>query len=368
MSWRPRRSGRLIIELVVFVVVSVVLSVVVVTSVLNLQTTSAHTYHAIVSDASGLRPGNNVKIAGINVGTVSGIGLYGTDAVRVTFSVDTGHHVYTDTQAAIRYANLIGTRYLDLSRPDAETVQSDQSPPLRPGGTIPESHTSPALDLTAVFNGFQPLFDALTPAEINQLTASIIQVFQGQSDTVSDLVTQIGTITQNLADRKSVIETVITNLAGVLSSVNSQGQALGQIVDNFDHVVDNFADQKDVLAQAITAMSRFTTDAASLTKQSSKAITQDITGVAKASQTLSRSQAAIRSMLEGAPTALNAIERTMDSGSYLKVYLCNLDLRTTGKLNISLVPGLSAPQPPTGVPLPGGSVAGASATHSEVCH
>src|SRR5699024_1503923 len=94
--------------------------------------------------------------------------------------------------------------------------------PLDEGGTIPLSQTEPAIDLTAVFNGFQPLFDALTPDEINELSMSIIEVLQGQSGDVSHLIEQIATITQNLADRKELIGSVIKNLSEVLGKVDQQ--------------------------------------------------------------------------------------------------------------------------------------------------
>jgi len=362
MSWRPPHSGRLIAYLVAFTVLSVLLTAVVFASVLNLDTGSTRTYHAIFTDASGLRSGAYVKIAGINVGTVKEVSLYGDSGVRVTFSVHSNQPVSDSTHAEIRYANLIGTRYVALTRP----TDVDNGQTLRDGATIPEQNTKPAIDLTAVFNGFQPLFDALTPGEINQLTGSIINVFQGQSGHVANLVEQIGTITSHLADRKQVIESLVTNLSGVLTQVDGQGKALGELIGNFDSTITNVSGQRELLARTIAAMARFTTNAADLTKQSSKAINGDIQGIAAASRTLVKNRKAIADMLRDAPGALDAIDRTMNTGSYLKVYLCNLDLRATGKLNLSLVPGLSAPQPPTEVELPSG-VVGSSANRSEVC-
>lgn len=362
MSWRPARPGRLIAFLAAFAVLSVVLSMVVISSVLNLDTGATRTYHAILTDASGLREGANVKIAGINVGTVKDVKLHGETGVLVDFTVRKDRPISDTTHVEVRYANLIGTRYVALTRPE----DAGPGQVLPAGATIPQERTKPAIDLTAVFNGFQPLFDALTPGEINQLTGSIINVFQGQSGHVSNLVEQVGTITEHLADRKQVIESLIVNLSAVLTQVNTEGESLGELIGNFDSMVDDVAGQRELLGRAITAMARFTTDAAELTKQSSSAITGDIKGVAKASRTLVKNQKAITEMLRDAPAALRAVDRTMDTGSYVKVYLCNLDLQTSGKLNLSLVPGLSAPQKPTDVALPSG-VLGSPSSRSEVC-
>lgn len=362
MSWRPPHPGRLIASLVAFAALAVVLSTIVIASVLNLDTGSTSTYYALFSDASGLRPGAEVKIAGIDVGTVRDVKLNGTVGVRVTFTVRKDQRISTATNADVRYANLIGTRYVALTLPDGV----DSGAPLAAGETIPLTQTKPAIDLTAVFNGFQPLFDALSPGEINELTGSIINVFQGESGNVSNLVQQIGTITANLADRKAVIQSVITNLSSVLTQVNTEGKSLGEMIGNFNAVVTDVANQRGVLAQAITAMARFTNSAADLTKQATPAINGDITGVAKASSTLVANQRAIDDMLRNAPAALSAFDGILDNGSYVKVYLCNLDLETKGKLNLSLVPGLPAPQTPTNVTLPSGPV-GDPSRNSEVC-
>src|SRR5699024_5328650 len=149
-------------------------------------------------------------------------------------------------------------------------------------------------------------------------------------------------------------------LSEVLGKVDQQRDSIADLIDNFDSIVDNLAGQRKTLARAITAMGRFTSDAAELTQESAAAINKDIPGLAKASRTLAQNQDAISSMLQNAPEALNSITSTMDSGSYVKVYLCNLDLQAQGRLNLSLVPGVEAPQPPRDVPLPAGKLGSGS--------
>ncbi len=140
-----------------------------------------------------------MRIAGVEVGKVSAVTLHGNHA-QVSFSVDTSQHLTTTTKAAIHFENLLGQRFLAIL-PGAPAGK-----PLQPGGVIPISQTTPALDLTAVFDGFQPLFSALAPGQVNQLAGSIIEIFQGESGTVSNLVRRPPVITNNLADRQQVID------------------------------------------------------------------------------------------------------------------------------------------------------------------
>lgn len=61
---------------------------------------------------------------------------------------------------------------------------------LPPGGLIPLSRTSPALDLDALIGGFKPVFRALDPAKVNNIANALITVFQGQGGTINDILDQ----------------------------------------------------------------------------------------------------------------------------------------------------------------------------------
>ena len=109
--------------------------------------------------------------------------------------------------ATIRYRNLIGQRYLALTEgpaPAASCPRRRADPACR--------RPRPALDLTVLFNGFRPLFTALTPQDVNSLAYEIIQVLQGEGGTVTDLLQHTASLTTTLADRDAVIGQVITNL------------------------------------------------------------------------------------------------------------------------------------------------------------
>ncbi len=74
---------------------------------------STNTYHAEFVSVSRLKTGQDVRIAGIAVGTVEDIAIDG-DHAQVSFTVDRRQQLYTSTRAAIRYQNLTGDRYLEI--------------------------------------------------------------------------------------------------------------------------------------------------------------------------------------------------------------------------------------------------------------
>ena len=78
------------------------------------------------------------------------------------------------SRATIKYQNLIGDRYLEISDGPGDPHE------LRSGATIPRDRTSPALDLDALIGGFRPLLKAIDPQDVNGISQALIEVFQGQ--------------------------------------------------------------------------------------------------------------------------------------------------------------------------------------------
>ncbi len=110
----------------------------------------------------------------------------------VTFDVDSDSALNQGTNATIRYRNLVGQRYIALT-PGHRARQR-----ASPAATHPARAHAPALDLTVLFNGFKPLFAALSPDDVNKLSYEIIQVFQGEGGTVESLLQSTASVTNAL--------------------------------------------------------------------------------------------------------------------------------------------------------------------------
>jgi phospholipid/cholesterol/gamma-HCH transport system substrate-binding protein len=348
-----------IFKVVVFAAVSVLLTTIVFDSLLDVNRSGASGYSAEFTNASGLQPGDTVRIAGVEVGKVTAVSLVGNHA-SVSFSLDNSQHLTDTSKAAIHFENLLGQRFLAL------LPGASGGTPLRPGGVIPLSRTTPAIDLTAVFDGFQPLFSALAPNQVNELAGSIIQVFQGESGTVSNLVEETAVITNNLADRQQVIDGLLTSLSTLLGTVGVHDTQLGQLIGNFDSLVKSLAGARTSLGSAITNLGTLEGTTSKLINEAQPTLNQDIQALATAVQSLSANQRGLDGVLKGFPGLVGALTKIQSSGSWINVYLCNLTINVHGQLDISLVPGVSPPQFPDPVTLPSGAV-GDQSDHTASC-
>ena len=105
----------MVIKVSIFAVVMLLVSAGLVVVFGDFRFGSESTYHATFADVSRLKAGQKVRIAGVPVGAVSGVKLNPDNTIDVAFGVDKRYTLYSSTRAAIRYENLVGDRFLEIT-------------------------------------------------------------------------------------------------------------------------------------------------------------------------------------------------------------------------------------------------------------
>jgi phospholipid/cholesterol/gamma-HCH transport system substrate-binding protein len=312
-----------VLRLLGFLVVSAAVSTYLAIVLGNVSLASTHGYSAVFADVSGLKAGSPVRIAGVDVGTVNSVGIYRGDEVKVGFDVDDAITLSTATQATVRYKNLIGDRYLELSGGRGGAT-------LPPGGTIPASRTSPALDLDTLLNGFKPLFAGLDPSKINAVSQEIVQVFQGESGTVSSLLTTVASLTGTLADRDQLIGEVIDNLDATLQTVSSHGSDLDTLVVQLQQLVSGLAADRDPIGEALVHIDSLSSTVAGLLTTVRPDLKADVAQLGKLATTLNDSSDTLTMVLGKLPHAYEVLARLGAYGNFFNFYVCSSRLELTG--------------------------------------
>lgn len=287
-----------------------------------------NTYEAEFSNGSGLKAGQFVRAGGVEVGKVKSVTL-SENGQRVTavLNVDKSLPLYQSTGAQIRYANLIGERYVNLDRGTGEGADKV----LPPGGLIPLARTQPALDLDALIGGFKPLFKALDPEKVNNIATSLVTVFQGQGGTVANILSQTAQLTATLADRDKAIGEVVTSLNTVLGTVNRHQREFDSTVSNLEILITGLKNRADPLAGAIADISNASTELAGLLSDERPVLQQTIGKLETIQQPLADDPAKLDKLLTEYPTAVTLIGRAGGVyGDFFNFYLCDLTLTLNG--------------------------------------
>ena len=280
-------------------------------------------YSAHFADVSGLESGDKVRIAGIEVGKVSEVDLVEANTAFVHFTVAGNQVVHQSTEAMVRYENLTGDRYLELKRGEGPQV------PLEPGETLPLDQTAPALDLDALLGGFRPLFKALDPAQVNQLSESIVKVFQGEAGTVQDLLAATSSLTQTLADRDQLIGDVITNLTSVLTTVSDNQENVDSIVDDLQQLVSGLAANSEPLAESVSRLNDSSANMTTLLSDLRPSLKEDIAQIDRVATLINDDEEFVEGVINRLPSDFEKMSRLGVYGSFFQFYLCGVIIEFT---------------------------------------
>jgi phospholipid/cholesterol/gamma-HCH transport system substrate-binding protein len=237
--------------------------------------------------------------------------------VLVTFSAQRTVDLTAGTHAAVKYKNLVGDRYLELT--------AGGGPRLAPDGTIPASQTAPALDLDALFNGFKPLLAALSPDQVNRVSGELVDVLQGEGGTIDELVAALASVTSTLADRDRVIGDLVTNLDAALGKVNT-GE-LSQLITQLQQLVGGLDADRDQIGDAVTHIDALTSQTAQLLNVVRPPLRDDIDQLGRLAKTLNDNRDSLTAALAELPDAYQRLTRGAAWGGYFNLYLCGLGIK-----------------------------------------
>ena len=311
-------------KLTIFALVTVLASYVLVTTITNAGYGDQLTYRAEFTDVAGLVEGDEVRIAGVRVGQVTGIGLAdpatGKDdrpVADVELEVSKDVPLPAAVHATIRYRNLVGQRYIALTEGDGSSGET-----LDEGAVIPLTQTTNALDLTVLFGGFQPLLQALSPADVNRVSFEIIQVFQGEGGTMQSLLAHVGSLTNSLADRDHVIGSVIENLTTVMGTLADRDQQLSDLVVSLQQFVSGLSEDRNAIFDSLQTIDALATSTSDFLEQARAPLAADIEGLGRLSNNVADTGDLVEKFLQTAPTKLDLTTRTAINSSWFNFFLC----------------------------------------------
>ena len=325
-----------LVKLMIFLVITFLLTYVLAVTIANTDFGATYSYTARFTDVTGLNQGDDVRIAGVRVGTVDSIKIVkvadektntldtscwkGTSVAQVSFTVQKATRLPADVGAVVRYRNLVGQRYIDVQRPSGGGANRL----LRPGGTISLCHTAPAVDLTVLFQGFRPLVAGLDAGQINQLSGEIIQTLQGEGGALQTLLANLADLTNSLADKDQVIGEVVDNLSSVLGTVAQHDTQLNDLIVQLKNFISGLAQDRVTIGNSIDGINDLATSTSGLLTQLRPPLRKDVTDLTGLLGTLDKSKGSIQYVIQQLPPTVASLIRTASYGSWYNFYLCSL--------------------------------------------
>jgi phospholipid/cholesterol/gamma-HCH transport system substrate-binding protein len=302
-----------------------------------------YTYHANFTDATRLKSGQKVRISGVPVGSVKGLKLNPNNSVDVAFTVDKRYTLYSSTRAVIRYENLVGDRFLEITAGPGELRK------LRPGGTVDQQHTQPALDLDALLGGLRPVLKGLDADKINTVSGYVIQLLQGQGGALSNLLADTNAFGSTLGARDQVIGDVINNLNTVLGTVDAKGAQFSASVDELQKLITGLAQGRDAVAGAIPPLASTTSDLTEFLKRGRRPLQGVIENTRPIATELNDRLPEVNNDIEQLGEDYLRLSALGAYGAYFNIYFCTVSLKINGPAGSDiLIPMGGQPDPSKG--------------------
>ncbi|RFU39994.1 MCE family protein [Actinomadura logoneensis] len=267
-------------------------------------------------DVTGLLTGDQVKIAGTPVGQVKDIKVVRGRAV-VRMAVDKDARVPDDSTAAIRWRNVLGQRVVYLEPGQSRTM-------LHAGARVP--HTRSAVDLGEIVNAVQPLVNNLDPNQINRILFALSEALDGNETAINTMITNLDGLLRTFGSRKATIQQMIKDYSAVTDAVAVRDRQIAQSIDNLRDLARVFAANRTVLENAVVQVSGVTTNLNAVLGGNDAQLARIIDNLGRFSGTFRINVDQLEKMVRTLPVPLRQLFATTNGGHFLRTDVMCLNL------------------------------------------
>lgn len=297
-------------------------------------------YKARLSDATGLLQNDSVKIAGVEIGKVTGIHLDKGTAI-VTFQVRSNVRVPKGTGFAVRWRNLLGQKYLYLYPPPKG------GPAQNPKKIMPISDERQSADIGKFLNAIGPVLSAIDPKKANEFVESLNQALDGNDARVRDLLSNAAQISNTVGGLDTQVGSIIDNLSQVLGALAARNQDLVSTISNLKNLSGTLADHSNTITTLLDQFTSLNHQIDALLNRSGSDFTSAITNLQTVVNAVSQDHGDLDKALSTLPAGLLGYFRISRYGQWFQV-------RSLVTCIVGDTPGAAISQPcPVTAPNPG---------------
>ncbi|MET7312554.1 MCE family protein [Streptomyces sp. NPDC005571] len=273
------------------------------------------TYSAAFSEAGGLKPGDEVRIAGVKVGKVDEVDLDG-DHVKVTFRVTGEPEFGTRTGAAIRVKTILGAKYLAL--------QPKGTGQLRPGSEIPLNRTVPAYDVVAAFSDLTTTTEKVDTARLAKALDTISTTFEDSPTEVRASIKGLSKISRTVASRDQSLRQLLDHAHGVTGVLKNRSEEFVVLVRDGDKLFKEIARRRAAIHSLLKSSAAVGIQLSGLVEDNRKQIGPALKGLNSVVTMLERNQASLDRSIKLLAPYVRVFTNTLGNGRWFDSYIQNV--------------------------------------------
>ena len=269
----------------------------------------SYTLTAEFSDVTGLSKGDDIKLAGVKVGQVSSIEVDDQKAV-VRMSVDEDVKVPVDSEAAVRWRNLLGQRVLYLYPGEADEMLDDDAEVVR---------TRSVVDIGALINELGGVVTAVEPAQLNELMQAVEASLDGNEDRIGALLDSAGSLLETLSARDETIGNLLEDFDTVSGALADRDQQIRSMIENLALLTETFADNENLLDSTLVQLAEYSGNLDGLLTDNEAQLKSIVSNLAIVTDTVTDKIDTVEAQLANFPSALQALHEVTNRGEFIVI-------------------------------------------------
>ncbi len=277
-------------------------------------------YAAAFRDASGLAVGNEVRVAGVKVGKVTGISLARDGSgtfVRVDFRVSDDSIRFGDaTGATIRIKTVLGQKYLGLAPAGSGR--------LRPGTLIPLSRTASPFDVMQAVNGLAGTLQQIDTGQLAQAFGTLSQTFADTPASTKQSLAGLATLSQSIASRDAQLRDLLAHARGVTAVLAQRDDEFQKLVADGDLLLSEVIARRDAIHDLLVSSTQLATQISGLVADNRSRIGPALAQLGQVLATLQRDRDNLDKTIASMAPFIQAFTNVLGNGRWFDSYVAGL--------------------------------------------
>ena len=269
-----------------------------------------------VADAAGLSTGDEVQVAGMQVGTIRKIELDG-DRVRVRFDIDTDVELGADTSAQIKTDSILGRRALG--------VYSDGRGELQ-DRTIPLDRTSVPYSLTAALGDLSDTVEQMDTDSVQDALDVLAETMQDSAPEVRGAIDGITRLSQSLNKRDQAVTELLEKAAASTDVLGERSDQINQLMVDGNTLFTALDMRKRALSELVVKIDELARQLSGVVQDNAAQIGPAHDKLENVSDLLIRNRDDIDLGLRRIVPFSTALSEAVASGPWFNAYVSNLSL------------------------------------------
>ena len=272
------------------------------------------TYHAMFTEAGGLKVDDEVRIAGVRVGQVDEVELAG-DEVRVSFKVDDAADFGSETRAAIKVKTILGSMFLALEPAGGGRLQE--------GATIPATRTSSPFDVVEAFEGLAATSEQIDTDRLAESLTTLADLTRNTPEEFRGALDGLSRLSSNIAAKDEQLNTLLVNLERVSTVLDERDQDIIKLMQDSDVLFRALVARREAVHDLLVSSTTLSKELTRLIEQSREDLRPALAHLENVVAVLNKNEDNLDSSLRLMAPFYRVFANTLGTGPWFDTWISN---------------------------------------------